>query len=203
MRDDVLTRARIRILSEPPDPAWPDAPAHDGTLTYLTWPHPADGGVPAGAARALASALCEAAGVLYLGAEPPAHPSAQWTRASRGSWTCVVRLPFSLWSPVRRRSIDLTYTRSPERACRLFDVPHFNWSTRGQTAWLFPLSDAPPRIDPLELEGALADEGAFRLPFGAAGRLRPGTDGAFAELFVRDPFVQSAIVEALLDRAEP
>jgi hypothetical protein len=154
-----------------------------GPLGHLEWPLDALGYIPDDVAQHLSATLCSAAHVLFVsgsaGADQP------WARKSDGSWTCATR------------GFELTYTSIPQKVRSIFWKPFFNWRAGGQIAWLFSHSQNPPHIEPADLDDVLATKETRALPFGSIGWLRAGADGASAELFVRDVFIQRAIVRAL------
>jgi hypothetical protein len=152
-----------------------------GATTYVIWdPSDEDGTVPIEVSAVVATALCELGSVAFLGG-PGALTSNSWQRLGE-AWVGVSRRPFDWLS--RKPSPRFIVSRDIRTIEGLFDQPGFDWTLRGQMAFLLEVDDfvnPAPVASPDALAACLEFDPPRRAPTGCIAILRPGTDGDFAE----------------------
>jgi hypothetical protein len=128
----------------------------------------------------IAAALCTLGLVVFLGG-PGCVTSNEWRPIDRG-WAGVSkgRLDWLLG----KRSFRFIASRDEKVIETLFDQQGFDWTLRGQAAFVLEDNDTikPPIDLPDSFAATLASDPPQRVPRDCIAILRPGTDGDFAEL---------------------
>lgn len=174
---------KVSLTEAAPDPTWRKAAYWaGGATTYLMWETTNESGTVAPEVRiTIAAALCALGLVVFLGG-PGCATSNEWRRAD-GGWAGVSkgRLDWLL----RKPSFRFLASRDEKVIETLFDQQGFDWTLRGQVAFVLRDSDTiePPKDLPDNFSACLASDPPQRVPQDCIALLRPGTDGDFAEFY--------------------
>ena len=146
---------------------------------YVTWDASDESGaVPRGVRAGLAVALCDVGLVVFMGGPGGVRPDC-WRQTDEG-WAAVSR---SLLDPVSQRGrLRFVASRNAEIVETLFDQQGFDWTQRGQVAFVVEdVHDHPPKDSPNNFAACLKSDPPQCKLSGCIAMLRPGTDGDFAE----------------------
>jgi len=172
---------KVSLTEASPDPAWRKASCWpDGATTYVIWEATAANGNLAPRVRTtIAAALCNLGLVVFLGG-PGGVTSNEW-RQIDGGW--AGGSPWRLGRLLRKSSLRFMASRDVKVVETLFDQPGFDWSLRGQAAYILENHDTtkPPMDYPDSFAVSLQSDPPQRAPPSCIAILRPGTDGDFAE----------------------
>ena len=165
-------------------------------LGWVPGQYTPDDGVPADVCPILARGLCANHTVVGRSKRVPHGVGPEWTPAPDGAACCHRREWWRPWA----YDYPLVATRDPSRVEGFLDEAYFSWSMQGQQL-LLSSADRVPTLDLALLEGLA--ERPFRVTpeqLGAAGLsgvVMPSVDGVTAGVYVPEPSVREALVEAL------
>ncbi len=177
----------IRVTKNPSSAIWqvPVAnPEYEVALTGWVLREPmVDSVVPTEVARILSESLTRLAAVTFLYSLPQTVVATanEW-REVEGGWATVLSAPGGILA--RKRNLPLLCTTNPKIARLMFSAEPFDWSQRGQLAFLTQKTEQPPALD-----YRLVEQCFHRQSLGAIlssqvplllGLLYPGVDGDFA-----------------------
>ena len=172
----------LTVAPLPPDPGWTGLALPGWQVDFIDWPLRSDGepGPPDEAMHRLASALAACATVVFF--------------TQHGH----IAVPPGLRRQGMAATIGITWSRDAALVGSLFKQPGLDWSQRGQIVFLFPPDGPFGEPNTQALFATAAEDPPRNMPPGCTGLVRPGTDGAFAELATADPHLRRALLAALL-----
>jgi hypothetical protein len=177
----------IAVSKIPDDPFWEQQPSPGVEIFYLNWPLREDGeaGPQNAVTESIARAVVAGGAAVFLGAGSHT-PTTDWVATGPGTWVIDADADWPLRRLGMPRIVSLTCTTDATIARTLFDQASFQWHQRGQCVFLFGTDDVPRSVDAAAILRALKTDPPAPLPDLCHGFVRPGTDGDFAEVAIRD-----------------